>query len=226
MADEPVDQPTDFTMQKGFMLTVGVVVNSDRCACVFPFSYSETPDDENVIAASLVDAFQTNAVGPFCDLLSSDAYVSFLQAEGMRPGNVPFRLTYAQSDRPGTGSAGVMPSSVGGLLYWMEDQRDIGFTPKKIREGKCFVPGIPRDQVMGDVVITTWQTLGQVFTNMLQGFMSASTTLPSLKWWRVLSKPTSPPLPAPPDDSTPLKRVFVNGARGYVVTQRRRTIPR
>ena len=222
----PITQPADMTMLKGFMLTVGVVVNNDRCAVVYPMAWDGTLEDDNAIAASLLDAFQNDAMVSFLTLISNNAYISFLQAEGMRPGNVPARISFDPSYAPGTGSAGPMPSATAGLLYFIEDHRDVGFGAHKIREGKTFVPGIPRDAVAGDVVNSTWTGLAETHTNILQAGLHPATIEPDLTWYRVLAKPTSKP-PAPPvDDETPLKRVFYNGGRGYVVTQRRRLIPR
>jgi len=222
----PVDQPTTLTMGLGFMSTIGIVVNNDRCAIVSPMAYEGTATDENALAASLNDAIVAGILPQLLPLLSSDAYVSYVQAEGMWHLHVPDRVDFAPTDQPGTGSSGAMPSTVGGLLYFIMDARDAGFTRKKIAQGKNFIPGIPRSEVTGDKISTTWQNLGTAFTNQMQKGINAAVVEPSLKWWRMLAKPTSPPFPDPVTEATAISRVFANGSRGYVVTQRRRVIPR
>lgn len=219
-------QPAGFTMGKGMMVTIGVVINGDRTAIVMPMAYQGTPTDPNDVGQSAVDAVSSEVLPLLVPLISSDGYVSFVQAEGMLVGDIPARTNYAPTDWPGTGTAGAMPSQTAGLVVFYEDARDISVDAKKVSIGKAFIPGIPRDEVGGDTVSGAWQTKALTFALKLQNGFNSSTIETILQWYRVAGKPVSDPALPPPDASTKLNRIFACAGRGYVVTQRRRTIPR
>jgi len=221
-----ITQPEGMTMNKGFVITIGIVVNNDRTAITFPVWFDGDPTDENDVGQAAVNAVEEHILPLITPLISSDAYMSFVQAEGMLVGWVPSRTSYDSSNWPGGGSAGAMPSATSGLIVFYEDARDITDDAKKIGIGKIFVPGIPRDIVVGDAIDESWVTDGLALALKLQNGYHPPTIETSLTFYRVLSKPTKdPPNPAPGPD-TVLNRVFACAARGYVATQRRRLIPR
>lgn len=221
-----VTQPTGFTMGQGFMATIGIVVNNDRCAIVIPMCYQGTPDNDNDVGQSCVDAVVGNYLQPLTQQFSSDAYVSFVQAEGMLVGQIPQRTSFAPTDWPGGESPGPLPSGTCGLIVFYQEAADVDEDTKKIPIGKSFIPGIARDQVVGDAMVAGWVSGAMDLCEIMQNVVTAPTIEPSLNWYRVAGKPKADPLLPPPDASTKVNRIYAYAARGYVCTQRRRMIPR
>jgi hypothetical protein len=226
MSGTIIQQPT-IPFSSGFMANIGVVVNNDRTVITAPMGWDGSIEDENAIAASLCNALQEQTFTELRALLSADAYISYVSAEGFYPGQVPFRIDYPSTSFPGTLSADPVPSQVAGLLFFYQDARSHGFGRKRIRMGKTFIPGIPKDQTVKDDLIDAWHTAAITLAVHWQSGFSSSVLNPDVTWYRVLSKLTKNPdgtTPVNPD--TDLLPVFECGARDYVCTQRRRLVPR
>lgn len=211
-------QPTGMTNGSGVILTVGIVVNNDRCAVVFPLALEASTEDAANRCTDAVQSFVANMLGFMDAVLSSAAFVSFVAAEGMCDGTIPFREDFSPGDYPGTLAAGPAPSNVCGLLTFYEDPAD---SPPgdRIRLGKNFIPGIPKVGLTGDIIdgsiVGAMQALAQ---KLQEGFDSV--TASGHKWYRVTAagKPRAA--------GTALRRSYIGSARAYVVTQRRHLIPR
>jgi hypothetical protein len=202
----------------GVIVTVGIVCNGDRCAIVFPLaapSNSMTPDQLCKDACINWIAAQVSGLQA---LLANTAYISFIAGEGMVDGLVPYRADFDPTTYPGLGTTDIMPSNVNGLLAFYEDPADMGPPGQRMRVGKTFIPGVPRDQVVGDRFQVSWVGSAQALADQLQGGFASSGD-PSVNWYRILAA-------GPRAPGTPVRRVITDLARGYIVTQRRRLIPR
>lgn len=212
----PTDQPTGMQNDNGLILTIGVGgADAGLSAVVLPMC-SDSDIDKNKSANSFIDGF-TGDLSAFTGIISSDAFIAFIQVEGMVDGIVPARKDFAPTDQPGTRGAGLAPAQVSALAYWYEDSRDVVGPTEKLRVGKCFLPGLCKDDVgavgiVSDVVdqIGTW-------ANDLQ---AGITDGDGNTWYRVLAAPK------PRTPGQDIRRTYANGGRNYICTQRRRLLPR
>ena len=213
----PATQPA-ITNNAGVIVTVGLVVNDDRVACVFPCGLDATISVFDTLCEDAVNSFQANVFPLIAPWLSSDAYISFCSAEGMVNGRVPARHSYASTTYPGAaGSGGSVASQVSALIVFYEDTNDV-ITGHRIAVAKNFLPGIGKNDIVGDVISPTVATLLLNLANGLQGGFG-SILYPSGTWYRMLRAPK------PRTPGTTIKRVFIAEARTRVKTQRRRLIP-
>jgi len=211
-------EQTAATAEFGCVLTVGFVVNNDRSACVFPMCNPGGGIDRVKFCSDLVEAFNTSALPGLLGLLSSDCQVTFVQADGMVDGYIPFRNDSTSTENFGTLTAGTTPDQAAGLIAWYVDPADI-ISGHKIRVAHNFIPGVPADQVVSNAVQTAWLTAALAFaTTMQNGFPAFAM---SGTWSRYLKAPKKPLNVI----GTNVLRVSTAVIRGYVGTQRRRLLP-
>lgn len=216
MADQPA-----LTSDKGVVLTVGINVIDDRCALVLPIATDSTGIAALAFCQTAVESFEQGALPLLLDVLSTLAWVSFIQAQGMDAGTLyPYRKDFANIDNPGTVITDPLPSSVGALITFYEDTRDI--TPgDRMRHSRVIVPGIAEGMVdLGRInsgALANLQTFGDA---LVQGFKKTGGSDP--KFYRVLSAPK-----VGDGNAVALKRLVTTSfVRGYVGAQRRRLLPR
>lgn len=211
------NQPSGMTNTNGVILTVGIVCNNDRSEIVLPVA-SPSATDRATNCQDAVDSFVNSPINALANCISSDAYIGFVQGEGMVDGNVPYREDYLPTDHPGTGGIAPAPSQVAALIVFYADPADLT-VGARVRIGKSFIPGIAKGDIIGDKisggVVTNLQSLG---TTLQAGFVS--TLNPSSNWFRICATPT------PRTSGTPCKRTINFVVRDYIATQRRRLIPR
>lgn len=204
--------------EHGAILTVGFVVNNDRSACVFPMCNPSGTIDKVRWCADLVNSFDVSALEDLLGLISSDCQVTFLQADGMIDGYIPFREDSTSTENFGTRVAGTTPDQAAGLIAWYCDPADIA-VGKKIRVAHNFIPGIPATDVVSNTVQTSWLSPALDFATIMQnGFPSSGLTG---TWSRYLKAPKKPLNVV----GTNVLRVSTAVIRGYVGTQRRRLLP-
>lgn len=212
-------QPAGMTSGQGAILTIGLNINTDRCAVVMPFALDGGAFDPASGPEALVESFQTGVLATFMGKIAdTNCYASFLSAEGMDDGCVPSRNDFVPTLFPGTDSGTPMPSQVAGLMAFYADPADLA-PGARMACAKNFVPGIARSHVIGDTIDATYVTGLAAFALSLQtGFLNAGTG--GGTWYRVLAAPR------PRGSAVNLKRIINGDFRGYVVTQRRRLTPR
>jgi hypothetical protein len=213
MAEQPVIQN-----DQGAILTIGLVINSDRVAVVEPYGLSGISGGAVELCFDLVASWRSAAATLFVNCVSSDGYISFIAAEGMQDGKVPYRADFDPSIYPGTAAAGATPNNVSGLIVYYQDPADV-VAGHRIRVAKTFMPGIPSGNLVGDQIDSTQQASYNDYATIVQpGF--DSTGFPSGKWYRMLATPK------PRATTQQIMRTVNTITRGYVVTQKRRLIPR
>jgi len=214
----PSIQQPQIENRYGVLLTVGMVVNTDRCALVMPMCLSNPTPDLNVMCNDAAVSFEDNAMADFQNCFGAKAEVRYLQAEGMQDGAAPARNDFSSGTYMGSaGSGDTLPASCGILVVWYEDVIDVT-PPDRIRVAKNTIPGIPSSEWDGDTLNGTLQTAAETWAELVQnGF--ASSLYPSYKWYRFLAAPK------PRVTLQQVKRVFNIEVRGYVGTQRRRNVP-
>lgn len=213
-----VTQPAGLSSGSGCVLTVGIRVNGDRTAIVLPVA----TDDDSLLPKNLcedaVAAFAANALATLLDCLSVDAWVSFIQAEGMDTGFTPSRLDYGSTDKPGTGGVTCETSQVAALIVFYAEFDDLP-PNARMRVGKNFIPGVADGDVGGDAISAgLLGHLDDFADKIANGYAGVAT--PSKKWYRVIAAP-----PVLAGNVQDLDRVGVYQVRGYTGTQRRRLIP-
>lgn len=222
-------QPSNMPNTKGVHLTIGVVVNGDRMSMVM----CEVCDASGLDKVNTCEDAVTSALSTLLPILlpclAPGAYISYVQAEGMVDGMVPYRLDFGPTEHPGTGTSGdTMPSQVAGLLIFYGDPDD-AVEGDRMKFAKTFVPGLPKADVSGDIVNSPTSSALVSLANMLQeGFVSSA--FPPSKWWRVIAPPRIPATPpktgtVPAPDGTYVIRTRTSLARFYLATQRRRQLP-
>lgn len=208
-----VDQPTGLAKTNACVITLGYVCNNDRCAITLPMA-TDTDINPNDGLQQLADNLATVLVTPWADCVSSATYCSFVACESMNNGVVPARVDFAPADHPGTRGATSVASQVAGLMVFYEDSRDVSGT-EKIRVGKNFISGIATDDVVGDELVADLQANIVSLAESLQNGIDDGD---GNTWYRVLAREGI----AGPQ----IRRTYSFASRGYVVTQRRRLIPR
>jgi len=209
-------QPTGMTSDNGVIVTLGLSVNGDRCAIVFPMVTDIAPTVPEHLCFNAVEAIRDGILDDLlAQLSSSDVFATFCQGEGMDDGKVPFREDYAAADHPGTRSGDAVPSQVAALMFFYADQEDLD-PGQRIREAKNFIPGITSDVMSGNIIGSgVPAALGDIATTLQAGVTGGGST-----YYRVLAAPR------PRGTAQAIKRIITGNCRGYVVTQRRRLIPR
>lgn len=225
---------TGNTNDNGVILSAGLLVNGDRCVMVMPLLYDGTMDP----VTGCVDAVAGFVSVPMAALiacLSSDAELTYVQAEGMVDGVVPYRTNFEAGSTPGTLSAGAMSSQVGALLDFYADPADLG-PGDKMAVARNTIPGIPKAEVAGDTISGVLKLLVEAFGATLQpGFLSSIS--PPNVWQRCLSVPvTVTPNPLYPPGRPKnfytrpagqnVRRTVNYSCPGYVATIRKRLTPR
>lgn len=212
-----VTQPIGMVSSNGVVLTVGIRANGDRCAIVIPLATDSPSLDAKSLCYQAVQDFDGLVADILCGALSENAYISFLQAEGMDDGKIPFRMDYSPTDQPGTEDGPCETSQVAGLIVFYADPEDVP-GGGRMRVAKNFIPGVPDADIVGDAVSSNLGTaLDAIAVVLAEGYVVGSGS--TAKWYRVIA--------APPSGSSGvgLIRVGVWVTRGYTGTQRRRLIP-
>jgi hypothetical protein len=204
--------------KQGCILTVGFVLGGERMACVLPIATSAEDMTLSGICLDACNSFITSVLGDLLACVSSDAYCSHVQAEGMQNGAVPYRNDFSSTAQVGTGAAGACPANSATLITFYEEPADV-ISPFKIRTGKTFIPGIPKTAYVNGALTDAQLISAYGFgTDCIDGWPSANE--PSYSWYRVLS------VPKPRSTVQNCKRISVATPRGYAGTQRRRLLPR
>jgi len=213
----PSIQPSGLTSDHGCILTIGVVSESERSTMVIPFCTESSVLDDTNRCYDLVVSFDGSSLSDFQACMSSSAYVSFISAEGMKDGSVPFRLDYPPTDKVGSRAANCQSNQIAGLIAYYEDPADA--TPgQRMRVAKTFVPGLSvADFSTGAMILALQTALQTVGDNTIAGFASLNDG--SSNWYRVLAAPK------PRNTTNPVRRTVTAIGRGYTGTQRRRLLP-
>lgn len=203
------------TNSKGVILQVGIVVNNDRTELVIPCATDGALSDNNTRCFDAVTGFEANVLPALLAAMSSGAYVSFLQADGMVNGMIPFRTNYAAGVKPGTRGAAPVPSSTGGLISFYAEPADLG-VGARMRTAHNTIPGPDVTDLSGDALVGAYKGVLNSFGLSLQvGFLGGG---PGDTFYRVLAAKHGA-------GGQPLIRVAFVDVPGYVATYRRRILP-
>jgi hypothetical protein len=202
----------------GVILSIGLVSKGDRMEMVMPLITDGTVVTANNLCSDAVQSVQNNLVPTIQPCLTDSTYISFIAAEGMENGKIPYRLDYASGVLPGTISAiDPLPNNVAVLLAFYADPALLPLGAR-MRVGKTFIPAVPESLWTGDRIsapgLVLYDALAQM---MLVGFASVLT--PAKKWYRCTSAPQRGA-----GVSLCLRAVSAI-ARIYTGTQRRRLLP-
>lgn len=205
------------TNDAGAILTIGIVNNADRSAIVLPCFTNSTALEKNGQCEDAVASFIATALGGLLECMSSDAIVSFVSADGMIDGLIPFRSDFGSTDHVGTQPALTLPSSCGTLITFYQEAAD-ETSPGRVRSGKTNIPGLSQANFDGESISVGQATSALTWGNFLQGgWPSIADT--SSNWYRGLATPK------PRTEGVNVGRVNIVVVRSYVGTQRRRTVP-
>lgn len=202
----------------GAILTIGLLVNGERCANVEPYGLAGGGVGPVLLASDLCNSWLAGQLSNYLAMISSDAQITFLAAEGMQDGVVPQRLDFAPGTHVGTNAAGASPTQVAALIIYYEDPADV-VPGHRIRVAKTFVVGVPDGNIDGNAINSAQEGHLDNYGQQAQlGF--ASVLNPSSTWQRMLSVPKPRATPAN------IPRIVTFGARGGIYTQKRRLVPR
>lgn len=203
----------------GVMLTIGMLLNGERVACVEPYGLPDTAADPTLISADLVQSWEALCQTAFQGCLSADCQLTFLNAEPMIDGSIPYRDDFATGTNPGALAAGALPANNCGLIVYYEDPADIPAGKSRISVGKTFMPAIPDSLCIAQNLQPTITAAYAVYAALVQeGF--TSTLYSGFKWQRMLTSPK------PRTPGTAIRRTIKYEVRGAIYTQRRRLLPR
>lgn len=212
-----VSQPASMNNSSGGIVTIGIRCNGDRAAIVLPIATDEVGMDKKEFTKILCDSVDAHVVDVLAACLASNAYISFIAADGMMDGMVPHRIDYGADEHPGEEEGECETSQVAGLIVYYQDPQDV-VGGSRMKVAKNFIPGIPDAWVTGDTVNPSLKTnLDALALVLTSGFVM--TESPAGKWYRVMS------CPKPRNLEQNVHRVGVWMSRGYTATQRRRLIP-
>jgi hypothetical protein len=212
-------QPSGMNSDNGCILTAGFVCNGEAFAYVMPLVTDATSLGLDEQCKDCATSFQDAVLGDVLSCLSVDGFCSYIQATGMTPGAVPFRIPYGPSDNPGTDSGSAAPTQVAALGVIYQDPADEGIGVKRIRQARTFFAGLSLTSLNGNFIGSTLRTsINTVMTELQAGFVSEMSS--SNKWYRVLD------VPKPTSSGQTVKRLLVPEVRGGVYTQKRRLVPR
>jgi hypothetical protein len=141
--------------------------------------------------------------------------VLFTQGEGMVKGNyIPYRKDYADGAQVGTLGTDPLPTQVACIGKFYVDPSQT-LSTGRLRVAKNFIAGIATQEVVGDILQAALGSALQAFIDQLaNGFAGDGGT----HWYRVGK--------AVRETAQALPLIVVTEIENYVVTQRRRLLPR
>jgi hypothetical protein len=206
------------TSDHGVILTVGITCAYDRTAIVLPMATDGTGHTASDLCKGAIDMAENGFLDNLNGIMCISAHISFIQAEGMDDGTVPYRVDYGPGDHPGTIAGEALPANCGALLAFYEEPLDLA-VGARMRVGKNAIAGIPESKfVNGSLIAAYLADVQLVGTGLVNGQAEGGGSSPT--WYRVLAR--NPKTAGP---GAQLKRVAISQARGYVGTQRRRLTP-
>jgi hypothetical protein len=203
----------------GVILTIGCICNGEPFQLVMPLATDSSTLTDSNLCQDAVLSFDPGILPDLVPVMSSDAYVAFLQAVGMRPNKIPFRQPYQPTVYPGTAPAGAIPNQDAAIGAIYQDPNDLAAGQKRIRQARTFFAGLAHEQVSGNVITSTLASSIITVMNDLQGGWT-SVADGSYNWYRVLD------VPKPTSVSQPIRRLIAVEVRGSIYTQKRRVVPR
>lgn len=200
------------TSEKGVLVTVGIVSGSNRAALVIPLATTAEVATGNDICQLAVEAVEESTfMTHLLACLSEDSYVAFIQAHGQDNAKIPYRTDFSADTLPGTGAAGVMPTSVGILITFYAEPGDLAENDR-LRHSRMIIPGIPSAFMTAGMLSTAGQAAGLlVAQDLVGGFVKTGDAAPV--WYRVMGVPASVPKGGMPN--TPLIRIQEGHVRIY-----------
>lgn len=214
MASPP--QPSGMNTGKGVVVSCGIVVHGNRTECVFPVTYDGSGLGPANICQTAVFGFEANVMPQIMDCMGEDAYISFINGEGMDDGCIPFRIDYASTANPGTRTGKALPPQDGLLIVFYSDPADLAPTDR-VSAAKNFIPGMSKDDWVDGALDSALVANGQTLADTLQnGFQDVSL---AYTFYRVIQ----PKRPHAPDQ--PIRRVLGQLPRFYMGIQRKRILP-
>lgn len=211
-------QPSGMTVDNGVILSIGMFSLTEALEIVMPMATESTTMDGTNRCGDCVQSFIDAESADLQNIISVGTYITFIQAQGMTPGSIPFRQPFTATDLPGQRTGTPLPTQCAALGIYYEDPEDVP-TGSKIRVGKTFFGGISQEDVIENVLVNALITAIQTFTQAMQAGYPSELDLSS-KWYRVVAAPRSG------SGSTTINRSFSAGSRGGIYTQRRRLLPR
>lgn len=206
---------------KGVVLTIGLMVQHDRAAIVFPCATDGVGIDRTNQCASAVDAAIHELVPLILPMMSVDCYISFVEAMGMDDGAYPYREDFAPTTHSGSVASDTLPASIGGLACFYEDTADVP-VGARMRHSRMTVPGIGESQVDHGRTTSAYDTLIYALANAMGGIGFTPVVLPACTWYRVIAAPAGG-IGAP--TAVALGRVGMVRTRQYLGSQRKRIRP-
>jgi hypothetical protein len=216
----------------GAIVTLGMVISGERAAMVFPMGCPEFGSDGDQLCASAVTAFDESFVDLICACIATDCYVDFIQADGMVDGNIPSRLVYSPTDKPGLYPGNAGAQQVAALITMYKTGHGDASTDRQ-RMAHNFLPGIASSRWSGGVLDSgTVTTIHAAFNALL--FTGVTDSGRGETWFRYLSTPftvVANPDPPPATIKTRpggkhLEKIGAWDIRRYPATQKRRLLPR
>lgn len=214
MAEQPAGMTADFAVK----LTVGFFANQEAFEIVQPFATNSTVLTDANMCQDCVQSFEAVALPLLVAIISSDCYISFIQAEGAVRGKIPYRDSFDPPDHPGTRDPLVVPTSSCALGVYYQDPADV-VIDDKIGIAKTFFAGISLSDITLNDVQTGLQSNIEDYMSTIQAGIHSEIDTPSL-WYRVLG--FQKPLTA----ASRVNRTFTSLARSNLYIQKRRLIPR
>ncbi len=198
----------------GAILTVGMLCNNDRYEIVMPMGNS-APVSRETDLLGLINIFEGVGMPLLLGCMCSAAQVIFQQAESMVHGKyIPYRKDYALGTNPGTLDADPLPTANAACgLYYIDPTQTL--TTGRLRVAKQFIAGIANTQALGDIIEASLGSAVQAFIDQMANGMTGDD---GTHWWRVGK--------AVRETAQALPLIVVTEIRNYIVTQRRRMVPR
>lgn len=213
-----ISQPA-LQSEKGVILTIGLLTGQDRWAIVLPVATDDATAQSNPTNActNAVTAWVNNGLSLLTPCIASDTSIVYVQGEGMVDGHIPFRQDFAPGVEVGSQGTVSLSRNCSVLgVYYVDPSQTL--TTGRERVAKNFIAGIDAASVVGDIAQIAVTSAVQTFIDaMAAGFHTASGP-PYPTWYRVgkAVRTTGQALP----------NIVVTAVREYIVTQRRRMIPR
>jgi hypothetical protein len=207
----------DITNKAGVILTIGMEGNGDRVEIAIPMGIDPESIDAVKMCEDAVTSFIGGPIEDFLGMLVTGAHITFVAAEGMYNGRVPYREDYAATVYQGTATGAAVSSQVALLLSFYEDVGDES-PGARIRVGKSFIPFGPATDIVAGRWNPTAVAAGMLFVNdCLNGWDSVE--FDGSKWYRYLATPKTRNV------ETDVKKIISGECRAYPSTQRRRLTP-
>lgn len=167
------------------VLKIQMLAGSDLCEIVMGLGDVESLVSPSTSCQSAVETFIELGLSPLLACLSPDTSVIGVEAHGLVPGHIPYRVNFPVGTQPGTSEGTVMPANVSAIVHFYEDVDSMS-PGNPLKPSRNSIPGLSEDDVVTKFLVSTLVDSLEAYAQTLVDGMAASSG-PAALWKRIMT---------------------------------------